>query len=66
MIKFDNLAERGPVRNVRKALNDLREDVRALRIANGKGYTVKRTAIGTILEIKAGGGEAAPPSDLWR
>ena len=63
MIKFDNFAERGPVRNVRKALNDLREDVRALRIANGKGYTVKRTAIGTVLNITATG-EAAPPNDL--
>jgi hypothetical protein len=63
MIKFDHLKERGPVRNVRKMVNDLRDEVRALRIANGKNYSVRRTAIGTMLEIKTGTATVAP-SDL--
>lgn len=60
MTKFDHLAERGPLRKYAAAINDLIEEVRSLRIASGKGYTVKRTSIGTILEVKVGKTEQLP------
>ena len=63
MIKFDNFAERGPLRRIRSALNDLREEVARLRIASGLGYTVKRTACGTILNIK-GTKQTTAPTDI--
>ena len=51
MTKFDHLAERSPLRKYATAINDLIDDVKSLRIANGKNYKVRRTAIGTILEV---------------
>lgn len=64
MTKFDHFAERGPLKNLRKAYNDLREEVKAQRIANGVGYKVKRTSLGTILQVEPGKAGTVEPSDL--
>jgi hypothetical protein len=41
-------------RTVRHEINKLQDEVRAMRVANGVGYRVRRTGQGQVLEISPG------------
>lgn len=61
MIPYDKHREAGFLKSLRQSINQLKAGQRSLRIANGANYHVKRTAIGTVLDIKRGQkGEPAP------
>lgn len=47
------LNEVGPARKLRAEINRLWEETKALRISSGVGYNVKRTRLGTVLDIES-------------
>ena len=51
MITGDRLLERGPLRDIRKRINQLQDEIKALRISEGVNYRVKHTACGQMLQI---------------
>lgn len=52
MISGQKLAVRGMGRDLRKAINQLQEQVKSMRIASGRGYMVGHTALGQKLTLK--------------
>lgn len=51
MLSISKLKEAGIARDIRKKINECIDAITALRIADGPGYRVKRTARGTVLGI---------------
>lgn len=51
MLSISKLKEAGIARDIRKKINECIDAIAALRIADGPGYRVKRTARGTVLGI---------------
>jgi len=60
------LKESGPAKQIRKRINELEEKLRSLEIKNGFGYTAKRLATGTTLQIKIPRSEPGVPNDVQR
>lgn len=57
------LKETGPAKELRKRINWLEDQLHSLKIMNGVGYTARRLATGTTLQIKIPKVEGVP-SDL--
>lgn len=53
MIPYDKHREAGFLKSLRQSINQLKAGQRSLRIANGANYHVKRTAIGTVLDLRS-------------
>lgn len=66
MRTWQRLDERGPARDVRRAINRLADIVMRQRVSQGVGYATKETSTGTILRLSGGDGGGASDCEVRR